>query len=62
MLKKFALWTVVIVASVLAVQVLLRNGPPSSPLFKPPKMELPALDPPRREPSGANDPAASVTR
>jgi hypothetical protein len=46
MLKKFAVWTVLIVASVLAVQVLLRKGSPSSSIFEPPKIELPALDPP----------------
>jgi hypothetical protein len=62
MLKKLAMWAVVTVAIVLAVQLLLRKGPPSSPIFKPPKMELPALDPPKREPSEADDPAASVTR
>jgi hypothetical protein len=46
MLKKLATWAVVAVAIVLALQVLLRKGPPSSSIFEPPKMELPALDPP----------------
>jgi hypothetical protein len=46
MLKKIATWAVVAVAVVLAGQVLLRKGPPASPIFNPPKMELPALDPP----------------
>ena len=56
MLKKIAMWAVVAVAIVLAVQVLLRTGPPSSPIFEPPKMEVPAVDPPKREPSDAADP------
>jgi len=51
MLKRFAVWVVVAVAIVLAVQVLLREGPPRS-LVAPPKMGLPALaPPPEREPS-----------
>ena len=43
MLKKITIWGVVAVAAVLAVQVLLREGPPKS-LFVPPRMELPGLD------------------
>ena len=50
MLKKIAIWGVVAVAAVLALQVLLREGPPKS-LFVPPRMELPGLDSaPEREP------------
>ena len=57
MIKRIAVWCVVAAATVLAVQVLLREGPPPS-LVTPPKLELPALDPPReREPS---QPAASA--
>ena len=58
MLKKLIVWGVVAVAIVVAVQVLLRNGPPAPSLFTPPKMRLPALDPPKREPSETADPAA----
>src|SRR5262245_52027578 len=45
MLRKITVWVVVAVAAVVSVQVLLRNGAPPS-LVKPPKMQLPALDPP----------------
>jgi uncharacterized membrane protein len=43
MLKKVAVFAVVAVAVVVAVQVLLREGPPPS-LVVPPRMELPGLD------------------
>jgi membrane-bound inhibitor of C-type lysozyme len=43
MRKRLAVWGVVAVALVLAVQVLLREGPPRS-LVVPPSMKLPALD------------------
>lgn len=59
MLRRLAVWVVVAVAAVLAVQVLLREGPPPS-LVKPPKMALPALDRPEREPSQPAEPAASA--
>jgi hypothetical protein len=42
MLKKIAIWGAVAVAAVLAVQLLMRTGPPKS-LFVPPKMQLPGL-------------------
>jgi hypothetical protein len=58
MLKKLIVWGVVAAAIVVAVQVLLRNGPPAPSLFTPPKMRLPALDAPKREPSETADPAA----
>ena len=51
MLKKIAIWGVVAAAAVLALQVLLRDGPPKS-LFVPPPMALPGLDrAPEREPA-----------
>jgi hypothetical protein len=43
MLKKITVFAVVAVAVVVAVQVLLREGPPPS-LVAPPRMELPGLD------------------
>ena len=52
------MWAVVAVASVLAAGILLRDGPPPS-LVAPPRMELPALDPPSApEPSQPAEPAA----
>ena len=60
MRKRLAVWVVVAVAAVLAVQVLLREGPPPS-LVTPPRMELPGLDSrPEREPSQPTEPAASA--
>jgi uncharacterized membrane protein len=51
MLKKITIWGVVAVAAALAMQTLLRTGPPKS-LFVPPRMELPGLDEaPERESS-----------
>jgi uncharacterized membrane protein len=43
MLKKITVFAVVAVAVVVAVQILLRHGPPPS-LAVPPRMELPGLD------------------
>lgn len=60
MLKRLIVWGVVAVAIVLAVQVLLRAGPPVPSLFAPPKMRLPALDAPKREPAETADRAAAL--
>jgi hypothetical protein len=43
MLKKLAVWIAVAVAAVVAVRILLRDGPPPS-FVEPPKLSLPALD------------------
>jgi hypothetical protein len=63
MLKKITIWGVVAVAAALAVQTLLRTGPPR-PLFVPPRMELPGLDrAAEREPPqpAERDPEATKT-
>ena len=60
MLRRFAIWAVVAVAAVLAVHVLIREGPPRS-LLVPPRMELPALDDiAERAPPQRADPAVSA--
>ncbi|HEX7237524.1 MAG TPA: hypothetical protein VF405_11220 [Gammaproteobacteria bacterium] len=43
MLKRIAIWVVVAVAAVMAVQVLLRSGPLPS-FVEPPRLTPPALD------------------
>ena len=50
MLKKIAVWIVVAVAAVVAVQVLLRKGPPPS-FVEPPRLSLPTLDSIKDEPA-----------
>ncbi len=54
MLKKIAVWIAVAVAGVVAVQVLLREGPPPS-LVEPPRLSLPALDSVLDRPAAAAD-------
>ena len=43
MLKRIAIWIVAAVAVIVAVRVLLREGPPPS-LVEPPRMNLPPRD------------------
>ena len=59
MIKRIAMWAGVAVASLLAVQVLLREGPPPS-LVAPPRMGLSELDP--RSATEPSRPAESATR
>lgn len=61
MLKRVTVFVVVAVAVVLAVQVLLREGPPRS-LVVPPSMKLPALDDIRERERPQAAPAAAERR
>jgi hypothetical protein len=52
--KRIAVWIAVAVAGVVAVQVLLREGPPPS-LVEPPRMSMPALDTRLERPAATTD-------